>query len=320
MVLPFAGPLAETDHVLGHELVHAFQFDITGQDGAGTGGVPGALRLPLWFIEGMAEYLSVGPVDPHTAMWMRDAAKREKLPTISELDNPRYFPYRYGQAFWAYVGGRCGDHVIGDILKIAGRRGDAENGHRGGAGGQDRRPLQGLAQGAAGGLRAPDGHQDSSGQRLRPRAHHRRARRRRPEHRAQAEPGRPADRLPLRAGPVRDRACTWPTRSTGEVTRTIVKTAVDPHFESLQFINSAGAWDPAGRRFVFGAIVTRPARAVHPGRGPRPDRCARSRCATWARCRTRPGPRTAATWPSPRSPAGSPTSTSTTSRRDRSGA
>src|SRR5437667_1351363 len=25
-------------------------------------------------MEGMAEYLSVGPIDPHTAMWLRDAA------------------------------------------------------------------------------------------------------------------------------------------------------------------------------------------------------------------------------------------------------
>src|SRR5262249_35391265 len=29
IVLPFAGPIADTDHVLGHELVHAFQYDIT---------------------------------------------------------------------------------------------------------------------------------------------------------------------------------------------------------------------------------------------------------------------------------------------------
>jgi hypothetical protein len=28
IVLPMAGPLADTDHVIGHELVHAFQFDI----------------------------------------------------------------------------------------------------------------------------------------------------------------------------------------------------------------------------------------------------------------------------------------------------
>src|SRR5574339_738639 len=29
IVLPFAGPIEATDHVLGHELVHAFQYDIT---------------------------------------------------------------------------------------------------------------------------------------------------------------------------------------------------------------------------------------------------------------------------------------------------
>ena len=29
IVLPLGGPLADTDHVIGHELVHAFQFDMT---------------------------------------------------------------------------------------------------------------------------------------------------------------------------------------------------------------------------------------------------------------------------------------------------
>ena len=29
IILPLGGPLADTDHVIGHELVHAFQFDIT---------------------------------------------------------------------------------------------------------------------------------------------------------------------------------------------------------------------------------------------------------------------------------------------------
>ena len=73
IVLPFAGPIAETDHVLGHELVHAFQYDITGTNVSS--GVAGALGLPLWFIEGMAEYLSLGPVDPLTAMWDRQQAR-----------------------------------------------------------------------------------------------------------------------------------------------------------------------------------------------------------------------------------------------------
>src|SRR2546422_1446361 len=124
IVMPLAGPLAETDHVLGHELVHAFQYDITGQGRGGLAAIPTAVYLPLWFIEGMAEYLSLGPVDPHTAMWLRDAAQVNKLPSIRKLSDPRYFPYRYGQAFWAYVGGRWGDEAIGRILKATDKNGD----------------------------------------------------------------------------------------------------------------------------------------------------------------------------------------------------
>ncbi|HET9784149.1 MAG TPA: hypothetical protein VFP94_04210, partial [Terriglobales bacterium] len=114
VVLPLAGSLRETDHVLGHELVHAFQYDMTTSRGSQ---VPGIARLPLWFVEGMAEYLSLGPEDPNTAMWMRDVVAHDKMPTIRDLNNPnKYFPYRFGQAFWAYVGGRYGDDVIAPLL------------------------------------------------------------------------------------------------------------------------------------------------------------------------------------------------------------
>ena len=55
VILPFAGGLAETDHVLGHELVHAFQYDLAAQtDLQGRPVGPGLQALPLWFIEGMA--------------------------------------------------------------------------------------------------------------------------------------------------------------------------------------------------------------------------------------------------------------------------
>ena len=54
------------------------------------------------------------------SMWMREAARREKLPTIDQLDDPRYFPYRYGHALWAYIGGRFGDEVVGDMLRAGG--------------------------------------------------------------------------------------------------------------------------------------------------------------------------------------------------------
>jgi len=118
IVVPFIGPLAETSHVIGHELTHAFQFDITGKSAERTGGLPAASSMPLWFIEGMAEYFSLGPADPFTAMWMREAALK-KLPNISDLNNPKYFPYRYGQALLAFIGGKFGDKKIGEILREA---------------------------------------------------------------------------------------------------------------------------------------------------------------------------------------------------------
>jgi Tol biopolymer transport system component len=42
---------------------------------------------------------------------------------------------------------------------------------------------------------------------------------------------------------------------TGEIIRRLVKTATDPHFDSLQFLSSAGSWDSKGERFVFGGIT-----------------------------------------------------------------
>ena len=128
IVLPTGGTLGDLDHVIGHELVHAFQYDITGSGRPGSlGALPTATQLPLWFIEGMAEYLSIGPVTPQTAMWMRGALAdtgRDTLPSFSKLDDPRYFPYRYGHAFLAWVAGHWGDQVIGQLLRGAGRRRD----------------------------------------------------------------------------------------------------------------------------------------------------------------------------------------------------
>src|SRR5262249_16391959 len=41
---------------------------------------------------------------------------------------------------------------------------------------------------------------------------------------------------------------------TGAVRRRIAATAGDAHFESLQFVESAGAWDPSGGRFALAAL------------------------------------------------------------------
>jgi Tol biopolymer transport system component len=122
VVMPFTGTYKENDHVLGHELVHVFQYDVASS--AGGGGLAGMNRLPLWLIEGMAEYLSLGREDAHTAMWMRDAALRGEMPTIAQLTtDARFFPYRYGQALWAYVAGRWGDRNVTEMYRYATRAG-----------------------------------------------------------------------------------------------------------------------------------------------------------------------------------------------------
>ena len=116
-IFPLTGSYEENQHVLQHEMVHQFQFDIWSRGRAG-GGVQGIIsaNAPLWFGEGMAEYFSLGPVDPNTAMWLRDAAQEAKLPTPEDFYN--WFPYRFGHALIAYIGQRWGDEAIAQITKL----------------------------------------------------------------------------------------------------------------------------------------------------------------------------------------------------------
>src|SRR6266545_723191 len=120
VVLPLTGDYAENDHVLGHELVHVFQFDVAAS-------MTNNRRrfnleaLPLWLVEGMAEYLSKGRIDPLTSMWIRDATIHNRMPDLKKLTrDSRYFPYRYGQALLAYIGARFGDEAVVRLFLAAG--------------------------------------------------------------------------------------------------------------------------------------------------------------------------------------------------------
>jgi Tol biopolymer transport system component len=118
VVLPFTGSMKEFDHVLTHELVHSFQFDILRLGALSRGANPFANQPPLWFVEGMAEYLSIGKIDPHTAMWLRDGALSGYLTSIRDLSFAGDIRvYRYGQAIWYYVGKKYGDEKIGEIMQ-----------------------------------------------------------------------------------------------------------------------------------------------------------------------------------------------------------
>ena len=69
-------------------------------------------------VEGLAEFLSIGNVDTHTAMWMRDALRHNKFPSLKDMTrNSEYFPYRYGQAFWSFMTGVFGDTIVYPLFR-----------------------------------------------------------------------------------------------------------------------------------------------------------------------------------------------------------
>jgi hypothetical protein len=251
IVIPFGGSLRDTDHVIGHELVHAFQYDMT--SGGRHESSASMERLPLWFIEGMAEYLSIGPVDPNTAMWLRDAVQHEELPSIADLDNPKYFPYRWGQAFWAYVGGRWGDATVRRMLAIAASAGNVDTAIKQVLGVT---PIQLSAD-------WHDAIRDTYRTVLASTA-------------APGDVGRTIIQpkglgTELNVGPAISpdgrRLAFLSQRSvfstdlyvadaqTGRVLHRLTSTATNPHFNSIQFIYSAGEWDSASRRLVIGAVT-----------------------------------------------------------------
>ncbi len=125
IVMPMGISWARTDHVLGHELVHAFQYSLILEDT--TLSIRSVMNIPLWMVEGMAEYLSIGSNDPFTSMWIRDAIATDKFPTFRDLQtNSRYFPYRWGQAFWAFIDGVYGLDMFIPLYKEAARGGYAK--------------------------------------------------------------------------------------------------------------------------------------------------------------------------------------------------
>jgi Tol biopolymer transport system component len=247
IVMPFTGVYAENDHVLGHEIVHGFQYDIAMTQ---TGGLQNLGSLPLWVIEGMAEYFSVGREDSHTAMWLRDAALRNDIPTIKQLTRDRrYFPYRYGQALWAYIGGRYGDEAVTRIYRVSLREGFEAAFHRVLNKSTDsvskewhaaiREAYTPVTQGRT----TPD----QAGARL-----------------LKPTGGRRGDTdISPSLSPDGRLVAFFSGRGifgidlyiadaqTGQIEKRLTSPNSDNHFDALSFLNSAGSWSPDGKRLAF---------------------------------------------------------------------
>jgi Tol biopolymer transport system component len=249
IIMPLTGSYWDTDHVLGHEIVHQFQYNIAQ---ARPGGIQGMSTLPLWLIEGMAEYLSVGRDDPHTAMWIRDAISRGDLPTIRQMTREsRFFPYRFGQAFWAYIGGRYGDDAVIEIYRRSLRVGFEGAINQVIGMGTDTLSARWREQVEREYLPLMEGRS------------------------APAEQGR----LLLAPSTGAGRMNTSPSLSpdgryvaflsekdlfsidlymadaaTGEIIRKLSSASSDPHIQALRYIDSSGTWSPDSRSFAY--VVT----------------------------------------------------------------
>lgn len=247
VVMPFQGSYAETDHVLGHELVHVFQYDIA--ESGDANGLARMSTLPGWLIEGMAEYFSLGRNSELTAMWMRDAVERDSFPTIKQLNtDPRFFPYRYGQALWAYVAGRWGDRAVVDVYRASLRSG-----------------LDGAIVRVLG--ESPDSLSKDWAEANKALYTSQLVGRTKPQD---------AGQLIVSAGGKVEQQNVSPVISpdgnyvaffssralfsydlyladarTGRIIKKLAAPSSDPHFDALNFINSSGAWSPDSKQFAF---------------------------------------------------------------------
>ena len=253
IVLPLTASLDETNHVIGHELVHAFQYDIM-EKGNRAVGNPAETDMPLWFIEGMAEYLSLGPDDPHTAMWMRDAVySDQKLPSFRDLNNPKYFPYRWGQALLAYIAGRWGEESIGNLLRASTTRNEdltdvisrmleidpdslIADWHA--ALRQAYKPVESATDTLMQQEQLLIGEKKGGQLNIAP---------------AMSPDG---SRLLFFSEKSQFAVDLYlADANTGKVLRKLTRLELDPHYQSMEFINSAGTWSPDGKQIAVGSII-----------------------------------------------------------------
>ena len=249
VIMPISLLNHQTRHVLGHELVHAFQYhtliegDSTNLENIG--------NLPLWMVEGMAEYLSVGKQDAYTAMWMRDAFLNKDIPSLRDLTTTnRYFPYRYGQAFWSYIGSTYGDTVIVPFFKETAKYGYEMAIRR--TFGYDERTLSSLWKTSIENAYKPylkDTSQIPVGKLI-----------------INEKNGGESYNVAPAISPDGNYVAFLSEKDllsidlfladarTGKIVRKLTSKAKNSHIDEFNFIESAGAWSPDSRRFAFSAF------------------------------------------------------------------
>jgi Tol biopolymer transport system component len=118
MVLPYDGHHADFVHVIRHELVHVFMFDMAfGSSRRGTTRTP-FFRIPLWFAEGIAEWYASG-WDAQADMYLRDATTQDYLWPLDLVGG--FLVYKQGQAAMRMISEEFGEEKLIEMWRLLAR-------------------------------------------------------------------------------------------------------------------------------------------------------------------------------------------------------
>ena len=117
VVIPSNGSLHDFRHVIRHELVHVFMTNkiyrvlVDHRE-------PADILPPLWFVEGLAEYMSTD-VDAQAEMVMRDAVLNNYFVGIDDIYNiyGTFLMYKEGQNFLEFVEDQYGKEKVPLMLE-----------------------------------------------------------------------------------------------------------------------------------------------------------------------------------------------------------
>jgi hypothetical protein len=126
MAVPYFGDHAKFAEVSTHEMVHQFTIQKLLEQ-AGAERMPSPIDfLPLWFIEGIAEYYSKGGIDSETDLYMRDLVWNpdptrgyEILPFAEDRIRGYIATYKLGQARIAFIAETYGKEKVQAFLENA---------------------------------------------------------------------------------------------------------------------------------------------------------------------------------------------------------
>ncbi|HOZ01438.1 MAG TPA: BamA/TamA family outer membrane protein [Candidatus Syntrophosphaera sp.] len=113
VVIPFDGSYKGLEELLAHELTHAYANSLES-------GLTNALTslslssLPLWFSEGLPEYLSVGGKSDYNNMFVMDMVVNDKLPSLENAGG--YYAYRLGESFLDYIARTWGRDKVSEYF------------------------------------------------------------------------------------------------------------------------------------------------------------------------------------------------------------